>query len=55
MHKAKKFDTVKMMREIRTALAKRYSRNPELQKKDLEVIRKKYNFDKSENSSEKAE
>ena len=53
MNKTKKFDTVKMMREIRTALAEKYIRNPETQKKDLEVIRKKYNFYTNEKSGKK--
>lgn len=40
--KDKKFDAVKMMREIRDKLSKRYSEDPEAEKRDLEGIRKKY-------------
>ncbi|MHA1210802.1 MAG: hypothetical protein ACTSRF_16500 [Candidatus Freyarchaeota archaeon] len=38
----KKFDAVRMMREIRDKLSKRYARNPEAEKRDLEDIRRKY-------------
>lgn len=38
----KNFDAVKMMREIREKLSKRYWKNPDLLKKDMEVVRKKY-------------
>jgi hypothetical protein len=38
----KKFDAVKLMRDIRDKLVKRYLEDPELEKKDLEDIRKKY-------------
>ncbi|MFQ6073216.1 MAG: hypothetical protein ACE5KT_11040 [Methanosarcinales archaeon] len=40
--KNKKFDAVKMMRKIREKLSKKYSENPEIEIKDLEIIRKKY-------------
>jgi len=40
----KKFDAVKMMREIREKLSEKYWKHPEILKKDLEIIRKKYNF-----------
>ena len=40
--KKKKFDSVEMMRGIRDKLTKRYLENPELEKHDLEKIRKKY-------------
>ncbi len=40
--KTKKFDAVKMMREIRDKLSETYSQHPELEEKDLESIRKKY-------------
>ncbi|MBS4028889.1 MAG: hypothetical protein KGZ58_09640 [Ignavibacteriales bacterium] len=43
-HKEKEFDAVKMMRDIRDKLSKRYSLHPELEQKDLERIRKKYNM-----------
>jgi|LGVF01.1.fsa_nt_gb hypothetical protein len=38
----KKFDAVKMMREIRDKLSDIYSKDPEAEKKDLEAIRRKY-------------
>ncbi|MEO8211116.1 MAG: hypothetical protein ABI840_11210 [bacterium] len=38
----KKFDAVKSMREIREKLNKEYSENPELRKKRLDIIHKKY-------------
>ena len=40
--KKKKFDAVKMMRDIRDKLTKRYLENPDLELKDLEKIRIKY-------------
>jgi len=40
--KDKKFDAVRMMREIRDKLSKRYSEDPEAEKRDLEAIRRKY-------------
>jgi len=40
--KNKKFDAVKMMRDIRDKLHQEYEKNPEKRKKDLERIRKKY-------------
>jgi len=40
--KDKKFDAVKMMREIREQLSRRYTKDPEAEKRDLELIRKKY-------------
>ncbi len=38
----KKFDSVKMMRDIRDKLTKRYLENPELEISDLQKIRRKY-------------
>ena len=38
----KKFDCVKMMRDIRDKMAERYLKNPELEIKELKEIRKKY-------------
>ena len=38
----KKFDAVEMMRKIRNKLSRRYLKNPELEEKDLEQMRKKY-------------
>jgi hypothetical protein len=40
--KDKKFDAVRMMREIRDKLSKRYGKDPEAEKRDLQDIRKKY-------------
>jgi len=40
----KKFDAVKMMRDIRDELVGRYLKNPELETKDLYEIRKKYDI-----------
>ena len=40
--KKKKFDAVKMMRDIRDKLTKRYLENPNLEISDLQKIREKY-------------
>jgi len=40
--KDKKFDAVRMMREIRDKLSEIYSKDPEAEKRDLEAIRGKY-------------
>jgi hypothetical protein len=40
----KTFDCVKMMRDIRTKLSRRYANHPELLDRDLEEIRRKYGF-----------
>lgn len=40
--KDKKFDAVKMMREIRDRLSREYSEDPEAEKRDLQEIRRKY-------------
>jgi len=40
----KKFDCVKMMRDIRDKMAERYLKNPELELKELTEIRKKYSI-----------
>ncbi|MBU2495713.1 MAG: hypothetical protein ABIK20_01200 [Candidatus Omnitrophota bacterium] len=40
--KSEKIDAVKMMRDIRNLLSTKYNKNPEEEKKDLFVIRKKY-------------
>jgi hypothetical protein len=40
--KDKKFDAVKMMRDIRAKLHEEYKKNPQKRKDDLERIRKKY-------------
>jgi len=38
----KEIDAVEMMRAIRDRLVKRYSKNPDLEREDLDKIRKKY-------------
>ncbi len=48
--KKKKFDAVKMMRDIRDKLSKRYLENPDLEFKDLEIIRRKYKLSKKMNT-----
>ena len=40
--KTKKFDAVRMMRDIRDKLSKRYNSNPDVEKKDLAIVRKRY-------------
>ena len=40
--KQKKFDAVKMMRDIRNNLSQRYSDYPKLEENELEQIRNKY-------------
>ena len=37
-------DAVKMMREIREKLSERYWKHPDILKKEMEDIRKKYHF-----------
>jgi hypothetical protein len=44
----KTFDCVKMMRDIRAKLSKRYSGHPELLEKDMAEIRRKYGFPEPE-------
>ena len=39
--KDKKFDAVRMMREIRDKLSKRYSEDPEAERRDLQGVRRK--------------
>ncbi len=38
------FDAVKMMREIREKLSEKYWKHPDILKKEMEEIRKKYHF-----------
>ncbi|MCH7760602.1 hypothetical protein IIA15_04265 [candidate division TA06 bacterium] len=38
----KKIDAVKMMRKIREKLSRIYAKDPEKEKRDLEIVRKKY-------------
>jgi len=40
--KDKKFDAVRIIREIRDKLSKRYSEDPEAERRDLQDIRRKY-------------
>lgn len=44
MNKEKKFDAVQMMREIREKLSKKYWKHPDVLKKEMEAIRKKYHL-----------
>jgi len=44
MNKNKKFDAVQMMREIREKLSEKYWKRPDILKKEMEVIREKYNI-----------
>lgn len=38
----KKFDCVKIMRDIRNKMVKKYRKNPNLEMKELLAVRKKY-------------
>lgn len=40
--KDKKFDAVRMMREVRDKLSEIYTKDPEAEKRDLDAIRRKY-------------
>ena len=42
MKAKKKFDAVKMMRDIRNQLHNEYEKDPEKRKRDLESVQKKY-------------
>ena len=44
MNEEKKFDTVKMMREIRKNLNRKYQKNPESRIERLKALRKKYSI-----------
>jgi len=44
MKKNNEFDAVKMMREIREKLSEKYWKHPEVLKRDMDAIHKKYNF-----------
>lgn len=44
----KRFDAVGMMREIRDKLSKKYAKDPEAEKRDLEAIRRKYKIKERE-------
>ncbi len=40
----KEFDAVQIMREIRNQLSEKYTRDPEIEERELEEIRKKYSI-----------
>ncbi len=42
MDKNKKFDAVKMMRDIRETLSEKYWKHPDVLKKEMDAVRKKY-------------
>jgi hypothetical protein len=44
MNKNKKLDAVQTMRSIREKLSEKYWKHPDILKKEMEVIRKKYNI-----------
>ena len=44
MKEIKKFDAVQTMREIREKLSEKYWKHPDILKKEMEAIRKKYHF-----------
>ncbi len=44
MSNEKKFDAVKMMRDIREKLSEKYWKHPDILKKEMEQIRKKYHL-----------
>ena len=47
----KTFDCVKMMREIRSELSKRYAEHPETFEEDMTRVRRKYGFPQPERKS----
>jgi len=44
METNKKFDAVKMMRDIREKLSEKYWKHPDILKEEMEAIRLKYNL-----------
>jgi hypothetical protein len=44
MNKNKKFDAVQTMRDIREKLSEKYWKHPDVLKKEMEAIRKKYDI-----------
>jgi len=46
----KKFDAVRMMREIRAALSRLYMEDPDAEDRDLEAIRKKFGWEELKHS-----
>lgn len=49
--KNKKYDAVQEMRKIREKLSEKYWKHPEILKKELAVVRKKYDFKEKLSSS----
>ena len=49
MEKNKKFDAVQMMRDIREKLSEKYWKHPDILKKEMEAMRKKYNIQVEDN------
>jgi len=45
METNKKFDAVKMMRDIREKLSEKYWKHPDILKQEMKAIRQKYNLD----------
>lgn len=50
MEKNKKFDAVQMMRDIREKLSEKYWKHPDILKKEMEEIQKKYNINVEDNA-----
>ena len=44
METNKKFDAVKMMRDIREKLSEKYWKHPDILKQEMEAIRQKYSL-----------
>jgi len=44
MKNNKKFDAVQMMRNVREKLSEKYWKHPDILKREMESIRKKYNI-----------
>ena len=53
--KGKKFDAVRMMREIRNKLSEQYLEEPDLEEKTLELIREKYGIKPREKQNTKVQ
>ena len=49
----KKFDAVKMMRDIREKLSEKYWKHPDILKQEMEEIRKKYHIKRTRLKEEK--
>ncbi|MEY3323012.1 MAG: hypothetical protein RLZZ417_2595 [Bacteroidota bacterium] len=50
METIKKFDSVKLMIEIREKLSEKYWKHPDILKKEMEAIREKYNLKLTESN-----